>query len=111
MTYEQGEIIVVPFPFSDLTSVKMRPVLVLSKKSDNIASEDIVTCGITSNIKESKHSVLIENKNLEFGKIPVASRIKVDKLFTINKRLAEKSVGKISKDTFDKVRREFFGLL
>ena len=111
MTYEQGEIIIVPFPFSDLRSIKRRPVLVLSKKLDNIASDDIITCGITSNVRESKHSVLIENKNLERGKIPIQSRIKVDKLFTLDKKIIEKSVGKINEETFNKVKKEFFNLL
>ena len=109
--YEQGEIVVVPFPFSDLSSIKRRPVLVLSKKTDNDLSDDIITCGITSNIKDSKYSVLIENKDLGRGQIPAKSRIKVDKLFTLNKRIVEKSVGKVNKKTFDGVKKEFFKLL
>ncbi len=109
--YEQGEIVIVPFPFSDLRSVKKRPVLVLSKKEDNMVSDDIITCGITSNIKESKYSVLIENKNLDRGQIPMKSRIKVNKLFTLDKRIVEKSVGKINKETFIRVKKEFLNLL
>ena len=109
--YEQGEILIVPFPFSDLRSVKRRPVLVLSKKRDNEISDDIITCGITSNLKDSKYSVLIENKNLARGQIPVKSRIKVNKLFTIDKRIVEKSIGAIDKETFDKVKMEFHNLL
>ena len=109
--YEQGEIIVVPFPFSDLSSIKRRPVLVLSKKSDNLISDDIITCGITSNVKDSRYSVLIENENLDKGQIPAKSRIKVNKLFTIDKRIVEKSVGRINKKTFNTVKKEFFNLL
>jgi mRNA interferase MazF len=109
--YEQGEIIIVPFPFSDLRSIKRRPVLVLSKKSDNETFDDIITCGITSNMKDSKYSVLIENRNLDKGQIPTKSKIKVDKLFTLDKRIVEKSVGMINKETFNKVKKEFLNLL
>ncbi len=109
--YEQGEIVVVPFPFSDLSSIKRRPVLVLSKKSDNLISEDMITCGITSNIKDSRYSVLIGNESLDKGQIPAKSRIKVNKLFTIDKRIVEKSVGRINKKTFNTVKKEFFNLL
>ena len=111
IAYEQGEIVIVPFPFSHLSSIKKRPVLVLSKKSDNLSSEDIITCGITSSIKDSKYSVLIENKDLDNGQIPSKSRIKVDKLFTLDKRIIEKSVGRVNKKTFDLVKKEFFELL
>ncbi|MBI3334213.1 type II toxin-antitoxin system PemK/MazF family toxin [Candidatus Pacearchaeota archaeon] len=87
MRYEQGEIVVVPFPFSDLSSIKRRPVLILSRDKDNINSDDIITCGLTSNLKESKYSILIDNADLERGVIPVKSRIRVDKLFTLDKKI------------------------
>ena len=109
--YEQGEIIIVPFPFSDLSGVKQRPVLVLSKNKDNQESDDIITCGITSNLKNAKCSVLIEKSNLELGSIPTKSRIKVDKLFTLDKSTIIKKVAKVNRETFDKVRKEFFSLI
>ena len=109
--YDQGEIVVVPFPFSDLSSIKQRPVLILSKNSDNENSEDVITCGITSNIKDSRYSVLIDNSDLTQGSIPKASRIKVDKLFTISQAIIKKKVAKINNKTFEKARSEFFKLI
>ena len=109
--YRQGEIVIVPFPFSDLSSIKQRPVLVLSKNNYNETAEDIITCGMTSNIKDSKYSVLIENKNLIEGKIPKLSRVKVDKLFTINQDVVKKKVGRINKETFERVKSEFVKLV
>ena len=61
MMYEQGEILIVPFPFSDLSSIKQRPVLVLSKDIDNTSSNDVITCGITSFLKDTKYSILIDD--------------------------------------------------
>jgi len=109
--YKQGEIVIVPFPFSNLSSIKQRPVIVLSKNMDNETVEDIITCGITSNIKDSKYSVLIENRNLVEGKIPKLSRVKVDKLFTISQDIVKKKVGRINKETFEKVKSEFVKLV
>jgi len=111
MMYRQGEIVVVPFPFSDLSSIKQRPVLILSKNVDNESSEDVITCGITSNLKDSKHSVLFDNKNLVEGGVPRLSRIKVDKLFTISQNIVNKKVGRINKETFEKVKSEFVKLV
>ncbi|MBS3081021.1 type II toxin-antitoxin system PemK/MazF family toxin [Candidatus Pacearchaeota archaeon] len=109
--YKQGEIVVVPFPFSDLSSIKQRPVLILSKNLDNSIEEDVITCGITSNLKDLKYSVLIENKNLFEGEIPKSSRIKVDKLFTISQSIIKKKVGRLNKETFDRVKFEFYKLI
>ena len=110
IVYEQWEILIVPFPFLDLSAVKQRPVLVLSKREYNKNTEDIITCGITSNLKDSENSVLVENKNLLNGNLPAVSRIKVDKLFTLEKSIVKKSIGRINKDTFEKVKKEFFNL-
>ncbi|MDP4038977.1 MAG: type II toxin-antitoxin system PemK/MazF family toxin [Candidatus Pacearchaeota archaeon] len=109
--YKQGEIVIVPFPFSDLSSIKQRPVLILSKNADNERAEDVITCGITSNIKNSKYSVLIENKNLIEGKIPKPSRVKLDKIFTISQDIVKKKIGRISKETFEKAKLEFVKLV
>ncbi len=109
--YEQGEIIVVPFPFSDLSNVKQRPVLVLSKNIDNQTSDDVITCGITSNLKNTKYSVLINNNDLEKGEIPAKSRIKIDKLFTLDKDIIKKRVAKINKTTLLKVKEGFMKLI
>lgn len=105
--YKQGEIIIVPFPFSDLRGIKQRPVLILSKNQDNIESEDIITCGITSNLKNSKYSILIDNSNLVAGSIPIKSRIKVNKIFTINKSIIKKNIAKIDELSLKKIREEF----
>lgn len=111
MIYRQGEIVIVPFPFSDLSSVRQRPVLILSKDKDNEKVEDVITCGITSNLKNSGHSVLIDNSDLEEGRIPVRSRIKVDKLFTLDKSTIIKKIGRVNNSIFKGVKREFDSLV
>lgn len=109
--FEQGEILIVPFPFSDLSGTKQRPVLVLSKIEYNKNTDDLITCGITSNLKDSRNSILIENNSLEIGNIPIRSRIKVDKLFTLEKTIVKKVIGKINKETLEKVKKEFVNLV
>jgi len=109
--FKQGEILIVPFPFSNLSNVRQRPVLVLSTFEYNMFSEDVITCGITSNLKDAQCSVLIDNDGLLEGKIPVKSRIKVDKLFTLDKNIIRKKIGRVNKEIFEKVRKEFVGLV
>jgi mRNA interferase MazF len=51
--YDQGEILLIPVPFSNLSSVKKRPVLVLSNNTHNSSSRDIIVIAITSNLAQA----------------------------------------------------------
>ncbi len=104
--YEQGEIVIIPSPFTDLTSAKQCPALIISSNKYNQYTQDIIICGITSNLKNTEYSILIENKNLINGKIPIKSLIKVDKIFTIKQSLIKKKVGKIDETTFKTIQKE-----
>ena len=106
MIFSKGDILIVPFPFSNLYSVKKRPVVVLSE-----VGEDIIVCAITSNLRENKYSVLIDNSCLSEGKLPTKSLIKIGKLFTINKKIVIKKVGILNKNYFKKIRKEFLNLI
>ena len=111
MAYKQGDIVIVPFPCSDLSSVKQRPVLILSKAEDIVHSNDLITCGITSHLKDAEHSILIDTMDLVEGNIPIKSRIKVNKLFTLDKRIIKKKIARLKKETFDNVRGDFKNLV
>jgi len=104
--YKQGDILLVPFPFSDLTAVKRRPVLVVSNDDYNLNGDDIVICGITSNPKVSGYSVTFGNTDLVEGQIPVSSRIKADKLFAVDKSRVVKRIATVSDNVLDKTKKE-----
>lgn len=64
-TCQQRDIVLVPFPFSDLSSAKVRPVLVLSNDSYNPHSADILVCGITTNLSPGPYSELVTMNDVE----------------------------------------------
>ena len=109
--FEQGEIVLVPFPFTDLSSIKKRPVLVLSTNEYNRKHEDIITCGITSNLKDKECSILLINEELVRGILPKESRIKVDKLFTLEKGIVQKKFGKVKPIIISEVRKELIRII
>ena len=109
--YDQKDIVIVPFPFTDLSSAKQRPVLILSTNEYNKKGQDVITCGITSNLDNNEHSILIDNSSLTEGSIPVKSRIKVDKIFTISKMLVRKKIAKLKDQAFENVKNELFTLI
>ncbi len=64
MTLEQRGIVLLPVPFSDLSSVKRRPVLVLSSYEYNSTSSDVVVAAITSNPSSGHYGIRITSDKL-----------------------------------------------
>ncbi len=89
---EQRSIILVPFPFSDLSSSKKRPALVVSNAEFNRRSEDVICCLITSN-PAARNAVKITNKDMESGFLEFDSRVKSYRLFTVSKSIIYKILG------------------
>lgn len=108
INYSQGEILFVPFPFTDLSSTKKRPVVVISK---NNSCSDIITCAITSNLRDTNNSLLIDSSDLEKGRMPLQSLIKSDKIFTLEKSIILKKFGKLKRDKFLELRNKIYSLI
>lgn len=106
ISYEQGEIVLTPFPYTNLTYTKKRPVIVISNNNYNATKEDFVVCGITTNIEDKEYGILINQNDLANGYLPEPSCIKVDKIFTLEQKLAIKKLGKVKKHIFEMVKKE-----
>jgi mRNA interferase MazF len=65
--YKQGEILLIPLPFTDLSSQKKRPVLVLSNGKYNQETNDVVVAAITSNVDMKPYVVPLTNNDLSHG--------------------------------------------
>ena len=89
--FVKGDIVVVPFPFSDLTNSKKRPALVLA----DLIGDDIILCQITSqNVKDS-YAISLTNKNFASGSLHKKSNIRPNRIFTADKNIILKKVGEI----------------
>ena len=77
MAYRQGDIVLVSFPFTDLTSSKRRPALVLSPDSLNTAGEDLVLAAVTSHITDDPNAVRLWRGDFAAGGLQGGSRRRV----------------------------------
>ena len=93
---EQRSIVLIPFPYSDLSGAKKRPALVISSTDFNNKNEDVICCLITSNIEDMQHSIKITNNEMESGFLEFESKIKPYRIFTVNKKLIYKILGKLN---------------
>jgi len=100
MMLKQGDILLVPFPFTDLTSNKRRPALILSNDAYNSVTDDVIVAAITSNITSDvakmSHGVVITNKDMIDGELRMDSCIRADRIYTLSKMLAVKRFGSVN---------------
>ncbi|HEY5462303.1 MAG TPA: type II toxin-antitoxin system PemK/MazF family toxin [Hanamia sp.] len=101
--YNQREIILVPFPYSNLSSSKRRPVIIISNNYYNKHYPDILIAVITSNLYKDDYSVNLNNDDLELGMLPEQSIIKCHKLFTIEQSQVLKRFSIVNEKKFDEV--------
>ncbi len=102
----KGEVVVVPFPFSDLSTTKKRPAVVLVTTK----GEDIILAQITSQLSFSEFSINIKKEDFATGKLPVASYIKTNKLFSADKRIIIKKVGKLKQSKIKEIELSLVNL-
>ena len=110
MNVQQKEIVLLPYPFSDLEGTKVRPALVVSNNFFNKKSDDCIMVPLTTVIKDEPYSILINQEDLSSGKLLKPSRIRVDKIFTVEKDIVVMKIGIISDSTFTKIKEEIIKL-
>jgi mRNA interferase MazF len=89
---ERGDLLLVPFPFTDLTATKRRPVLVLTA-ADSYG--DFIALPVTSR-PQLEHAVPLRESDLVSGALPAASWIRTNRVVTLNSSLVVKSIGQVS---------------
>ncbi len=97
------DIILVPFPFSDQINSKKRPALIISSDNFNEGSEDVIACAITSNT-DHEHSVYIKPEDWKDG-LYSESCVKVSSIFTIEKKIILKRIGRLNAERFGDVSK------
>lgn len=107
MNISQRDIVLIEYPFSDFSGSKLRPAIILSNQPFNNFSDDCIAAPLTTVIKETPYSLLIRQNNLDSGEIIHMSRLRVDKLFSLEKRLIAKKLGTLNIATFEKVKTLF----
>jgi mRNA interferase MazF len=95
--FVKGEVVVIPFPFSDLSASKRRPALVLA----DLPGDDVILCQITSkNSPADTFSIPISNTDFISGSLMVDSNIRPNRIFTADKGIIIRSVGVVQPSVF-----------
>ena len=101
----QGEIVLIPVPFTDLSSARRRPVIVVSNDSYNQATTDVVVVAMTSTPAHNPYSFTITSADLASGALNHPGTVRVDKIYTLSQGIIVKAFGKVNDATLDRIRR------
>ena len=108
---EQGDIVLVPIPFTDLSSQKRRPVVVISNDDYNRKRADMVVVAMTSNPDPVDYSFSIATSDLEKGALNRSSRIRADKIYTLSQSIVVKTFGRVNSATLDQIGKTLQDLI
>ncbi|MEO8669129.1 MAG: type II toxin-antitoxin system PemK/MazF family toxin [Bauldia sp.] len=103
MMFERGDIVLVPYPFTDLSASKRRPVLALTAPD---GYDDFIGLPITSR-PQPENGLPILQADMTMGALPAASWIRVDRIVTLSSSLVIKVVGRVSAPVVDRAVERF----
>ena len=90
--FVKGDIVIAPFPYSDLTASKKRPALVVAP----LTGDDVILCQITSQQKYDNYSISLTDKDFQTGSLHQESYIRPNRIFTADSRIVLYKAGTIS---------------
>src|SRR5436309_2573342 len=111
-SYKRGDVVLVPFPFTDLTGSKQRPAIIVSSYAFNAGHSDVLLVAVTSQMPAtlSADEIAIPPADLRSCGLLKPSLVKTAKLITIHQALIRKSIGQtppvVLKTILEAVRKQ-----
>lgn len=99
--FAAGSVVLIPFPFSDLSGTKLRPAAILA----TLDKGDCILCQITSQPYDTQ-AIELNQQHFAEGSLQRTSYARPGKLFTANTSLLQREAGKLSPATLQTVREQ-----
>ena len=97
--FVKGDVVVVPFPFSDLSATKRRPALVIAA----LTGDDVLLCLITSKATTDSYALPLASKDFISGNLRQDSNIRPNRIFTADTNIVLYRAGVLQPDKIHKV--------
>ena len=104
-----GDIVLIPFPFSELTEVKLRPAVVITETKDKY--KDLILSSISSQVPSTLSSAEILIRPDSLNGLRAVSIIKVDRIFTLKAEKVVALIGKLLPQYLSDFKNAFHNLV
>jgi mRNA interferase MazF len=102
LRYKKGDVVVLPFPYTDMTALKTRPVLVIAHPRGT----NLIVAQITSQqARNDEYSVSLEEKDFAEGSLPTASFVKTNMIMTLAEDMILAKTGVVNRDKIKEVEK------
>jgi mRNA interferase MazF len=105
--FVKGDVVIVPFPFSNLTQTKRRPALVVATLPGN----DLILCQITSQNITDSYAIAIINDDFTSGGLNQNSNIRPNRLFTADRQIILYQAGQLKPEKIQEVIAQIIKIL
>jgi mRNA interferase MazF len=112
IVYRQGEIVLIQFPFTDGTTGKQRPALIISSDWYNSTRPDRIMAAITSTVPKNLDPDYVLIKGAEISQTGLLSEsvILLGKIFTLESSAINKTIGSLNGSLKSKVNSQLKNL-
>ena len=97
--FVKGDVVVVPFPFSDLTQAKRRPALVIAV----IEGDDLILSQVTTQSTGDSYSISLDDKDFAAGGLKQPSNVRPNRIFTADSRIVLYQVGHLKPEKINDI--------
>ena len=101
--FVKGDVVVLPFPFSNLAASKRRPALVVAPIQ---LHDDVILCMITSRQTTDASAVSVSQDDFASGGLPLESNVRPNRLFTAEASIILRTAGRLKSEKVDAVVAE-----
>ncbi|MBS3123504.1 type II toxin-antitoxin system PemK/MazF family toxin [Candidatus Woesearchaeota archaeon] len=105
--FVKGDVIVMLFPFSDLSASKKRPAVVVA----TLQGDDIVCCQITSAVRIDNYSITLNDNDFKEGNLQVPSIIRVNRIFTADKSIISYKIGYLKEKKIKEIEKNLIDII
>jgi len=95
-----GDVVVLPFPQTNLQTGKRRPALVVV----DLPGDDLILCQITSQVRSDGFSTPLTQSDFQSGRLMQGSYIRPQRLFTVEKSVVLYNVGQVTDSKLQEVK-------
>ena len=105
--FVKGDVVVVPFPFSDLSQSKRRPALVITE----LTGDDLILCQITSQSISDKYTIELIDRDFKKGTLKKKSNIRPNRIFTADSNIILYKVGMLKDEKIKEVIKKIIQII